>query len=62
MVLRFAIVDDNKILVDGDEDGFRALRDALDAKLKLKEHLHCTLVCDDGNKVHVSTAIPNTKG
>lgn len=58
MVLRFAIVDDNKILLDGDEEGYQALRDALDSKLKLKGQMHCTLVCDDGNKVHISTAIP----
>lgn len=57
MILHFAIVDTNKLLIDGDEEGYQALRDALDSKLKLKDHLHCTLVCDGGNRVHISTAM-----
>lgn len=45
MRLHFEIIDDERVILRGDIEGYTALKEALESKLKLRDHLHLTLVC-----------------
>jgi hypothetical protein len=59
MILRFLLTNlengADSVTISGDVEGFEAFRDALNSKLKLRDHLHMTLVTEEHNKVLIET-------